>query len=250
MTVQLDFRTQRDPIIDKVTRSLSSRMVQFKRNHMNCTIHAIYDDRAKFLYTPVQKVACSSIKTALVEYFCQTYSGGEIKPRHHFVHKFFWIQPQFWMTKEILCELDLYKFCVVRDPLSRFVSGYRNRVHDYKDLLSPKNAQSMPDLPSHPSIDEFALHLKEYCAANQAIHWHFRPQADVIGDAGVYNKIYDLSELEKAYDDLYRECGVQLNFHKRNQSQSKISISMSEQAIKAVKTFFEKDYDAFGNVFR
>ena len=249
--VEVSPQSHPDPLTDKLSRTVVGHYVQFKRKRMKCAIHAIYDEKAGFLYAPIQKVACSSIKASLVDHFCSSQKIRRPEPKHKFVHKYFWSQPQFWMTLDALAKSDLFKFCVVRDPVDRFISGYRNRIFDNEDLIAGQTKEmNGEELPKFPDIDFFALHLAEYCAANERIDWHFRPQAQIIGEPAAFDRIYDISEIDVLYSDLKERCGVELNRHRRNVSRAPEPTHLSPAAKKAVTEFYRADYDAFAAVIR
>lgn len=244
-------QTNPDPFADKVSRTVIGQYVRFKRKRLNCIIHAIFDEDAGFLYAPIQKVACSSIKASIIEHFCSTKKIKRLEPKHKLVHKYFWSQPQFWIPVETLTRSGLFKFCVVRDPVDRFISGYRNRILDNEDLIAGRTrAGNGGDLPKFPDIDFFALHLAEYCAANDRIDWHFRPQADIIGAPAAFDRIYDISDIEKLYSDLKANCGVTLTAQRQNVSRAPEPTQLSAPARQAVKAFYAADYDAFAQAIR
>lgn len=235
-----------DPLADKVSRTVIGQYVRFKRQRLNCKIHAIFDEDAGFLYAPIQKVACSSIKASLVEHFYSTKKITRLKPKHKLVHKYFWSQPQFWITPDALTNSDLFKFCVVRDPVDRFISGYRNRILDNEDLVLGRTREGNSGaLPKSPDIEFFARHLAAYCAANDRVDWHFRPQAHIIGNPAAFDRIYDIGEMETLYSDLKARCGVTLTAQRQNVSRAPEPMKLSAPAKKAVMAFYAVDYDAF-----
>lgn len=240
-----------DPLVDKISRTISGQYVAFKRKRMKCDIHAIYDENAGFLYAPIQKVACSSIKSSLVEHFCAMQNGGALRPKHKFVHKYFASQPKFWITLDALEKCKLFKFCVVRDPVDRFVSGYRNRIFDNEDLIAGQTRKTPEgELPNFPDIEFFATHLGEYCAANARIDWHFRPQLQIIVEPTAFDRVYDISEIENLYADLKDKCGVSLTLQNQNASRTPEPTQLSPTAKKAVMDFYGGDYDAFAGIIR
>ena len=82
------------------------------------------DDEDKFLYVEVPKAGCSTIKYEL--FFKRRF--GEMYPRdsmHHILgYKF---------TETLDLYRKYFKFTVVRDPFTRFMSVYFERIFDRKD---------------------------------------------------------------------------------------------------------------------
>ncbi len=232
------------PFRDKIARGAARQVILFKKAVLGCSLHAIYDDRANFLYAPVPKAACSSILNALIDYFRESRTDGGAHQRPFWVHRHFLANPRYWVNPRTLAKTPYFKFTVVRDPLDRFVSGYRNRIIDNRDL-----AENADGLPALPDMDFFATHLRGYCEANGKIDWHFRPQTEVIGDPAAYDRIYDISELDELYTDLKEKCGVELKPYNRNKSRAPKPAPMSSEAMQAVFDFYRADYDAFAGLY-
>lgn len=67
-----------------------------------------------------------------------------------------------------------HRICIVRDPVERFVSGYRNRVLFHGDLKGTHG-----EVP--PSLEAFVEGFESYCRANRHIWGHFLPQCAFYG---------------------------------------------------------------------
>ena len=242
--------TSPDPLINKILRTATGRIIQFKQSAQGCSLHAIHDERANFLYAPVPKAACTSICASIADYF-QLNEHHTLRNFPRSIHKYFFNQPQYWIRPAELENLPHFKFTVVRNPIDRFISGYRNRVLDNRDLHVKKHIISTSkSLPEFPDMNFFALHLKEYCELNKKINWHFRPQAAVICNPSAYDRIYDISELDMLYTDISERCGVEFIPHRRNTSRAPTPDRLSQKAERALLDFYRIDFESFTGIIR
>lgn len=238
---------QPDPLIDKVLRTAARHIIHYKQSVYGCSLHAVHDKRATFLYAPVPKSACTSICASIADYFRQNdeYALREVP---HSIHKYFLNQPRYWIRPTELKNLPHFKFTVVRNPIDRFISGYRNRILDNRDLFAEKLESRARHLPELPDLDFFALHLREYCEASKKVDWHFRPQTTVICSPSGYDRIYDIGELDTLYADIYERCGIELTPHRRNTSRAQAPERLSQRAERALLEFYSGDFEAFGKI--
>lgn len=73
--------------------------------------------------------------------------------------------PQDWKKNHVPVVESDYRFCIVRDPIERFISGYTNRILFHGALSN-----------SRPNIGEFIENFDVICKGNKGIENHFRPQ--------------------------------------------------------------------------
>lgn len=135
---------------------------------------------------------------------------------------------------------DLFRFCIVRDPLERFVSAYRNRVLDQEALLDLEDMS----LEQRPTLEKFALNLEAYREASYLIRHHTDPQTAFLGeDATRFHlmlRFYDLSEMVDI-------AGINLRLGHWMRSVSpggEITRSVREK----VWDFYHSDYALFGEI--
>ncbi len=87
------------------------------RNYLKPDTFEIISDRYKFIYFPLPKVACSSLKTVFANLM-------EIKPEKD-IHKTNFLQVNRIDIKKYP---NYFKFCFVRNPWDRILSCYLNKI--------------------------------------------------------------------------------------------------------------------------
>lgn len=107
---------------------------------------------------------------------------------------------------------------VVRDPVERFLSAYSNRVLHHDDIARGQPHRALArlfGLPIAPDIEEFCDRFGRYCAVNDKLRRHFRPQASYLGDdLGWFDHVYRLSEMDRLAADLSGWSGQQVRFER------------------------------------
>lgn len=157
---------------------------------------------SRLAFYPVPKNACTSVKIVL-----RRAETGEVSDDIEQAHRWqgtpgFEPAPEGYRT-----------FCVVRDPVDRFISGYRNRVGHFGELgegAVPDDAMRALGLQYDPDIEFFALHLAQYMAVSESIDHHFRPQAYFLGwDLKFYDRVFAWGQFELLSDFLAEATGIE-----------------------------------------
>lgn len=151
-------------------------------------------------YFPVPKIACTSMKLAV---FAHNEPDVKVTLRppgvrdpdmiafHHdgrpyrHVHQLY--PSRLLRLRPWPLARGTRRFCLVRDPVKRFLSGYGNRVVFHNDL----------NLPEPPPLDEFLDRLDEFRRIPTIKH-HFAPMFRFLGlRPGFYDRIFDIGELDQ-----------------------------------------------------
>jgi len=133
-------------------------------------------------YHATPKCGCTSVKAMILESLGESVEGGEDEAILE-IHKSIGSPP----FKKFKAD---FRFCVVRDPVQRFVSGYSNRVLHFGDI---------PEV----GFDEFVENFSHYYRTYPRIKHHFLPQVFFIGKRPEYfTNIFWINEMEEIRDFL------------------------------------------------
>ena len=213
-------------------------------------------------YISAPKCACTSIKELIftIENNCnfneiRTDRGAiyfQINGKDHYIHQFYPSIPYAEQPHHILNKL--HNFCVVRDPLDRLVSCYRNRVLRHGALRPEKIAGLDIDAPSNPNLNQFVEHLDQYIKAPQ-IHHHTLPLTHFLGKrADGYQRIFNLRTIEQLPGYLKEYFGRtrSLPHLQTSQTENKLETSinfLSPESVKHLKNRYSDDFQYFGKYF-
>ena len=205
------------------------------------------------LYFPVPKVACTSIKRAIL-HTTRPELNGELpissetgKSMH--VHKVF-VTTQFTWRLPIR-QRDKRWFCVVRDPVKRFLSGYTNRLFHHKDLKKVSDADlAAKGLVREPELDEFVFRLEDYMATSRAVRHHFLPMVNYLGRRPRrFDRIFDIRELD-ALSTYCNEAGFSMELKHFQTGGKKLSEDVLDAKMRdKLLKFYAADYRAYGKFF-
>lgn len=209
-------------------------------------VHQIRLSKQRLIYIPVPKNACSSTKEALheIEFGRRFDKNRDINAPYINIHDYYKKRPKaFTGLKRISSEKKFTSFAVVRDPVRRLVSCYRNRVVDLGDLSLTAKSIDKYGLDPNPDINAFILNLKKYRIANKSIEHHSRPQWSFFGGRLDYlDKIFKMDELDDLQDFLKSYC-PSLRFLSQKSGGTSYSVSdLSDEALKYAVNFYRQDY--------
>lgn len=143
---------------------------------------------------------------------------------------------------------------IVRDPVSRFLSGYGNRVLHAKALQTRGNIGDKvkaAGLPLEPDLDGFVDNLEKYLQLSIYMKNHLLPQASVIGE--IFPKIkhvFPISRVAEIQDFFRAERGVNLELRHEQSAGPKFKTSdLSSARLKKVVKFYKDDYKLLHQYF-
>ncbi len=216
-------------------------------------IHRIHLPERQLLYIPIPKNACSSIKHALYEIENGKAFDYEKKRDHGFrdIHDYFEKREGAFTGLGTLRDRgEEWCFAVVRDPVSRLISCYRNRVLDLKDLEACSMSLEKMGLPVRPDLDTFVLNLERYREASQSIDHHARAQHEFLGGTMDYlDRVFPIEQLDELIEKL-REYDPELVFRQAKSGGTPAGLKdMSEEALEHALSYYEKDYELLGTYY-
>jgi hypothetical protein len=192
--------------------------------------HIIPCHQYKIAYFPIPKNACTSSKKLMYSMMYNTESG---EPEGEHIHDFFG-----YSAYETLQEFrEYFLFAIIRDPIERFVSGFRNRILYHRDLGSEYMHQS--------DISDFALNIGAWRLKSRPIDQHFALQCEYLpSDLASLSQIYTIGDLDKMSADLSRRCGRTLCVQREQTGGPKVSIGeLNEKALEHLLSYYGEDYE-------
>lgn len=121
------------------------------------------------------------------------------------------------------------RLAIKRDPVSRFLSGFKNRVLQHRKCDTT-------------DISEFLDNFEEISGRNKDIATHFRPQYSYLGkDPSVYTHVFDLKEIDQVkvlLEDLFERDLPPI----RLQRSKGPKVDLTEAQVRRVKEIYKGDY--------
>ena len=149
-----------------------------------------YSNKLSLGYVNIPKNACTSaINTLYIVDHGKPYSKDENEGR--FIHDF---------NRQNKKDIDSckYRILIIRDPLSRLVSAYRNRSvhHNETDQRRVDKWINNPEIPAKPDLHQFIRHFAEYRKIPNIGH-HTKPQHEFLdgNDLSYFTHVFQVEAL-------------------------------------------------------
>lgn len=211
-------------------------------------------ENTDLVYFPVPKIACTSVKTAILEHNdperLARLAESTVNGRQMHVHDVY-PSRRMRVTDRLVFARGRWT-ALVRDPVRRFVSGYRNRIVHHRDLdNAPVDALVARGLSPDPTLEEFARRLGDYVAASRAVRHHFAPICAYLGDRPQsFARIFALEEVED-FLAFVREAGAHLALPHEQTGGPRLSVDdLTSATRRDVEVFYDQDYRVWGTHFR
>lgn len=155
------------------------------------------------------------------------------------------------ITNKYLFADNWLKVLIVREPLQRLVSCYKNRVLFSKDLFKSADRLSKVGLPVNPSWEVFIDNFERYRSLSPSINHHSAPIVDFAGyNPDFYDLILNISELDKLLSVVSDRSHCHIEMPHKQIGGSEIDIGgISEKAKEKIHRFYAKDYDIYSKYF-
>jgi hypothetical protein len=208
-------------------------------------------------YVPTPKIGCSTIKNAFYELAeGKPFDKGAMRQLgYEDVHAYFSQDEYFHRLEDVRGLAKSYLFCVVRDPVKRLISCYRDRVVLRQDLGKEKKTAPILrvlGLPREPDLNTFALNLRAYMFSNWLIRIHARNQTDFIGtDLNRYDRVFKLEEMAGVETMLRDYTDRPFSFGRLKSDGPKIALSeLEEPAFEQLLRLYAKDYETLAPFYQ
>jgi len=139
------------------------------------------------------------------------------------------------------------RFCVVRDPIERFVSTYKQLVKYSKSGLRGIGVDEYISLTekNYNEVSTLYSDLKESDWNN--IRHHFKAQYEFYGaNHDIFSHIFNINEMEKVRDILIETTGVNFPYLHLNRTKGKLEdVFLTDLQKEWVKKTYSVDYDVY-----
>lgn len=142
------------------------------------------------------------------------------------------------------------RFIIIRDPVKRFLSAYKNRVIHHQELsenfISENHPKSYWDIPFFsPGLGQFIDNLDDYLAIRPIFH-HCRPMVDFLEEKklGYFTHVYKIENLCKFEDELTKSTGNEIKFgHTQTGGREYFLRDLTKRQMKKIIKFYKADYE-------
>jgi hypothetical protein len=209
---------------------------------------AVILSEPKISYTAVPKNACTSLKLAF--YYLQNNESFEPSVKNgkpFYIHNCY--PSAAFKPQPPQVAAQYWKTAVLREPVARLLSCYVNRVLNLRELDASQISaedQAMGATP-RPKFEEFVEKMELYRGISPSIQHHTDPHVFFLGDdAGYYDRLFQMNELEDFRAELIARTGKEFVLHREQGSGNKMKASdLSADLVQKIKDFYKVDYDTF-----
>lgn len=199
--------------------------------------YSIIDDKMGYWETP----KCAS-RTVMGYGYLLRYPEAYIDSSEMFLSNNYKYNKIRTESKKWMKNTDNYpiKFCVVRDPVDRFVSAYLNRIRFRK--MIPDN---LKNIDIHGFIKTFDN--PEYYEAYTDIKHHLLSQVFYLGNKpDFYTHIFNMSRMGELKKLIEKTANAELPELTLNVSDKSFRPKLSSSEIDWIKNKYKSDYEIYG----
>jgi len=190
----------------------------------------IISEKANMTYTAVPKNACTSMKC----FFYHVNTGhdfAEVTPKKKMGYQGIHHVDGYRMGRfKIATYADYGDFdhaAIIRDPVDRFRSAYKNRLFQYNDIRSRPDAATRAKeagLSDQPSLGTVIDNMEEYFHISNVLKFHLRPASFYLGqDLNFYSHLYEIKETDTFYQVIMERTGMQIAKIRANESHTELA---------------------------
>jgi len=205
----------------------------------------------RIAYMPVPKAACSSVKAALatidpdVEIDLKALAkNNNVAHRIYPTTRF---RPHRWQEYE-----GWWRFTVVRDPLTRLLSVYSDRVQGRQELFNSPKIRRQSEFPPDPDPDFFFQNIQSYIELASVIKHHAMPARLFIGRKPLkYDRVFTVGQIPELEGELRRISGLPVSVPRSNVSKVKLEFSsLSPETQSFLAKFLQDEYSHLSDYFK
>jgi len=137
-----------------------------------------------------------------------------------------------------------FNFAIVRDPVSRIVSCFKDRV------MLKNNHNSRSEIQTW---DNFIYNLEYFRNKYHEINLHSVPQCEKLGkNPSLYNNVYNTKEIGTRFiEDVSNIAEVTIpTIRTKNSDAVTVEINVTDDQVKIIEDFYSDDYKYWGDYFQ
>lgn len=224
------------------------------------------NEEHKFVYTSVPKSGCSSILGSFAPAFNLVYINNGGIGIHEAYHQHSIKYPQILLSSydsfnsrgdlkkvlQVLLTTKYFKFTCLRDPKSRFLSGFFDKIISVKQnskKVALPFCESAVNKTRDDNIEEVFVDFLKYVASTEDMKRdvHFRTQYNLtLVDVIPYDKIFMLETLEKDFNFLsnkFPQIVPLERFNKTSPAYGPLRQYLGEKYESEIYKIYQKDYE-------
>jgi hypothetical protein len=143
------------------------------------------------------------------------------------------------------------RVAIVRDPVRRFISAYRNRVLHYGEAdESILQKSGVEGIPGRPDLATFVAHLAEYQKLPKIAH-HTRPQTFFLGrDLRFFDRVFQVERADLLEAFLAERGGISVTLPRMRTDGPAIRADDLPLALRrAIAGLYAEDYVLTGELY-
>lgn len=215
---------------------------------------AAISKRHRLAYFSIPKSASTSMKIVLYGLKHGTPWTGEPDA----VHPLFPTYPI--KDEDFVATEDMWRFTIIRDPVSRLLSSYGNRVHHHHDIKKDVSRLPGPSavlfaqsgLSLYPKPKDFFDNLERYQKFSYSI-WHHTTSLRTFlgGDLSRLDAIYRIEDLPDLEAELSRRTGQEIKLPRMQTEGEKITLDMLPARTQSkILAYTREDYCLLNRVLK
>jgi len=221
----------------------------FGSNALNVAINI--DLKAKYVYVENPKVASSTVKRHLINQQLLTLPGAKSNP-HPEIQQSPFVKPYQLGTDQlanILFGPEFYKFCFVRDPFSRVLSAYLDKIGGKTPESKLFFNWVAKDRTRTVDFKNFITFIAQQHPSARDKHWSSQKR-NVLFDFIKYDMIGRLENFQQAIQVIQQNSQIDFSYlkthspHKTDASAKKLKY-YDEYSIAAVNEIYSEDFKCF-----
>ncbi|WP_417271392.1 sulfotransferase family 2 domain-containing protein [Celeribacter sp.] len=207
-------------------------------------------EKHRIAYFSVPKAACTSLKRAMykIENGRSYRAFRRANNVDQTLQQAFPSQPFDRSSMEGLD--DYWTFTVVRDPATRVISAFHNKLSIWSRVFAAALAdearrdESIANgIEEKPTLERFILNIQAYRKAFTRVRRHTDMASVYLGnDLSVFSKVYPIERMKDVHADLEKRVGKTIKIPKANTS-PKPKLELSPKAVNALLDYATPDYE-------